>query len=142
MLKRFLVTAVSTLIFFGGTHFAAADKAPAATELLVSAPQRRTFLMQVTAYCHCTKCCGKNAHGITASGKDVKYNGGEFVAADTSILPFGTKLSIPGYADAEPVEVIDRGGAIKGNHLDVFFPSHKEALKWGRRLVPVTVVMD
>jgi 3D (Asp-Asp-Asp) domain-containing protein len=100
----------------------------------------RVRLMEITAYCPCSKCCGPNAQGITASGKHVSYNHGKFVAADTSILPFGTRLLIPGYA-AEPVEVIDRGGAIKGNKLDVFFPTHEQALKWGRqKMVPVIIV--
>jgi 3D (Asp-Asp-Asp) domain-containing protein len=102
------------------------------------APNRHIVKMLVTAYCPCTKCCGENASGITASGKLVSYNGGRFVAADPS-LSFGTKLIIPGYSSA-PVEVLDRGGAIRGNHLDVFFPTHQQALDWGRRLVEVTVI--
>src|SRR4051794_40224797 len=28
----------------------------------------RTIRMEVTAYCPCTKCCGENAQGLTASG--------------------------------------------------------------------------
>ncbi len=95
--------------------------------------------MEVTAYCACTHCCGPNAVGLTASGKHVSYNDSRFVAADTDVLPFGTKLSIPGYASDQPVEVIDRGGAIKGNKLDVFFPTHEQALEWGRQWVAVTV---
>jgi 3D (Asp-Asp-Asp) domain-containing protein len=98
----------------------------------------RIVMMEVTAYCPCPKCCGPNAAGITASGKDVRYNAGRFVAADSS-LPFGTRLMIPGY-DAKPVEVIDRGGAIKGNKIDVFFPTHQQALQWGRRHIAVTVI--
>lgn len=107
-------------------------------QLPQTAPQPRIVMMEVTAYCACTKCCGPNAQGITASGKDVTYNAGKFVAADRS-MPFGTKLLIPGY-DSQPVEVIDRGGAIKGNKLDVFYASHDEALEWGRRTLPVTVL--
>jgi 3D (Asp-Asp-Asp) domain-containing protein len=99
----------------------------------------RQVMMEVTAYCPCTKCCGPKAQGITASGKRVSYNAGRFVAADRS-MKFGTKLVIPGYHNAQPVEVLDRGGAIKGNKLDVFFATHKEALKWGRQHVMVTVV--
>lgn len=99
----------------------------------------RVMRMEVTAYCPCTKCCGSNAQGITASGKLVDYNGGKFVAADTRVLPFGKKLVIPGYADGAPVEVIDRGGAIKGNKLDLYFPTHQEALIWGRQSLDVTV---
>lgn len=103
-------------------------------------PAVRTMLMEVTAYCPCKRCCGPNAQGITASGKDVSYNGGRFVAADTSLLPFGTRLEIPGYADGMAVEVIDRGGAIKGNKLDVYFPSHEVARHWGRRWITVRVI--
>src|SRR5262245_30537978 len=102
-------------------------------------PTPHKILMEVTAYCPCRKCCGKNARGITASGLRVTHNGGLFVAAD-SYLPFHTKLLIPGYGDGEAVPVLDRGGAIKGNRLDVFFPTHQEALEWGRRMIEVTIV--
>ena len=118
-------------------HDVAEPAAPAMS--LAASHGGRMVWMEVTAYCPCAKCCGPNAAGITASGKDITYNAGRFVAADTSTLPFGTRLLIPGY-DMQPVEVIDRGGAIKGNRLDVFFPSHEEALEWGRRVVAVRVV--
>lgn len=101
-------------------------------------PVRRMVKMQVTAYCPCPKCCGPDAAGITASGKLVTYNAGRFVAADAS-LPFGTKLIIPGY-ESTPVEVLDRGGAIRGNRIDVFFATHQQALTWGRRNLQVTIL--
>jgi 3D (Asp-Asp-Asp) domain-containing protein len=104
-----------------------------------AAPRTKVMRMEVTAYCPCTKCCGPKAQGITASGKHVSHNDGKFVAADTSILPFGTELVVPGYADGLKVEVADRGGAIKGNKLDLFFPTHAEALVWGRQHVDVVV---
>ena len=47
----------------------------------------------ITAYCPCTKCCGKS-DGITASGE--KAVEGVTIAADTNILPFGTKVIIDG----------------------------------------------
>ena len=106
----------------------------------VIGPRIHTLRMEVTAYCPCTKCCGENAQGITASGRDVSYNNSRFVAADTSVLPFHTKLVIPGYHDGATVEVIDRGGAIKGNKLDLYFPTHEEALQWGRKWIDVTIV--
>ena len=98
--------------------------------------------MEVTAYCPCTKCCGEQAAGITASGKTVRHNDGRFVAADTRLLPFGTELSIPGYHGGQAVPVLDRGGAIKGNRLDVYFPTHQEALNWGRQRLAVTVIEE
>ena len=94
--------------------------------------------MLVTAYCPCTVCCGPKAAGVTASGKRVTANGGKFVAADPRV-PFGTMLVIPGYNRGQPVPVYDRGGAIRGNHIDVYFNSHEVARRWGRRWLEVDV---
>lgn len=105
----------------------------------VQPKQNRQLWMEVTAYCPCTKCCGPQAHGVTASGLPVTHNDGKFVAADTKVLPFGSKITIPGYGESASVPVIDRGGAIKGSRIDVFYPTHQEALEWGRRWVMVTV---
>jgi 3D (Asp-Asp-Asp) domain-containing protein len=72
--------------------------------------------------------------GITASGKKAKQG---TIAADTSLYPFGTIMHVPGYGYGQ---VQDRGSAIKGQKIDLFFEKKKDALKWGRRRnVPVTV---
>jgi len=99
----------------------------------------RVVEMTVTAYCPCRKCCGKHADGVTASGRSVKTNGGRFVAADTRVLPMFTKVAIPGYNGGKAVPVLDVGGAIKGNRLDVFFATHQQARNWGVRKLKVTV---
>jgi 3D (Asp-Asp-Asp) domain-containing protein len=125
---QFILPWLIALVFVGGVV--------AKTEQ----PQPRVMKMEVTAYCPCKKCCGPKAQGITASGKRVTYNNGLFVAADTKVLPFHTKLRIPGYAELRLVPVLDRGGAIKGNKLDVFFPTHREALNWGRQMIDVMVI--
>jgi len=98
--------------------------------------QRR---MLVTAYCPCARCCGKHADGITAAGYSVFTNGGKLVAADTRILPFGTLLSVPGYARQAVVPVLDTGKDIKGNRLDLLFSDHGAAKQWGRRWVTITI---
>lgn len=126
-------------------HDAAAPSAsppPPESKVAPTAPAGRVIWMQVTAYCGCQKCCGPSARGLTASGKPITYHGGEFVAADTDFLAFGTRLMVPDYASGGAVEVVDRGGAIKGYRLDVFFPTHEQALAWGRRWVPVTVLPE
>jgi len=105
-----------------------------------SHPRQHRMWMQVTAYCACKKCCGPKAHGMTASGLPISYNGGHFVAADAKLFKFGTQLVVPGYADGQPVEVIDRGGAIKGHHIDIYFPTHEQAKEWGRKWIQVTVI--
>ncbi len=96
--------------------------------------------MRVSAYCPCEKCCGKNSDGKTASGHKIK-RGDKFVAADKR-FPFGTEIIVPGYNNSEPVKVLDRGFAIRGNRLDVFFDSHQEARKWGVQYLPVKVLTN
>lgn len=91
-----------------------------------------TRIFKVTAYCSCAKCCGKT-NGITASG--TKATAGRTVAT-SSQFSFGTQLDIGGYT----YTVEDRGGAIQGNRIDVYMNSHAEALAWGVRYLPVTVV--
>lgn len=103
-----------------------------------SPPATHIVQMIVTAYCPCEKCCGRWADGITASGKPVSANKGRFVAAPAGI-PFFNQISIPGYAGGLPVPVLDRGGAINGDRLDVFFPTHAEALAWGRQTLMVAI---
>ena len=86
----------------------------------------------ITYYCACKLCCGKD-DGITASG--VKAKAGRTIAMDISV-PFGTKVKI-GNKDGYVVE--DRGGAVKGKHIDVFCSSHKLALKKGRQYKKVWI---
>jgi len=99
----------------------------------------RKLTMVVTAYSPDERSCGKWADGITASGYSVWTNGMKLVAADTSILPFGSLISVPGYDGENVVPVLDRGGAIKGMRLDVLYPSHERARRWGVQELEVTV---
>ena len=87
---------------------------------------------KITAYCPCSKCCGKTT-GMTASG--TKATAGRTVAA-SSKFAFGTKLNIGGHI----YTVEDRGGAVKGNKIDIFVNTHAEALAWGVRYLTVSVV--
>ncbi|MDX9911878.1 MAG: 3D domain-containing protein [Phycisphaerales bacterium] len=99
----------------------------------------RTIMMTVTAYSPDAQSCGEFADGITATLHSVTTNDMKLVAADPRVLPYGSMLTVPGYDDAQIVPVLDCGGAIKGNRLDLMFPTHESALKWGRRTIPVTV---
>lgn len=72
---------------------------------------------KLTGYCPCKKCCGGWGRR-TASGAVPQE--GVTVAASKQ-FPFGTKLYIEGVGYRT---VQDRGGAIKGNKLDVFVSSH------------------
>ena len=90
--------------------------------------------MWVTAYCKESCCCGEYADGVTANGHRIQP-GDKFCAADPGIC-FGTMFTIPDYGK---VPCYDRGGAIKGAKLDVYFDTHQEALEWGRQRLKVEV---
>ena len=98
----------------------------------------RTLRMRVTAYSPDERSCGRHADGITSSGYSVETNSGHLVAADARWFKFGSLISIPGYADEQVVPVLDRGGAIKGNRLDVLYPTHERAREWGVQYLYVT----
>ena len=86
-----------------------------------------------TAYCGCAKCCGKST-GKTASGTTA--TAGRTVAMSSS-YSFGTKIEIQGMGT---YIVEDRGGAIKGNRIDIFFSNHQKALDFGRKTVYLKVL--
>lgn len=81
---------------------------------------------KLTAYCPCSKCCGKS-DGITASG--TKATAGHTVAAKG--FAFGTKLMING----ETYVVEDRG--VGSGVIDIYFDSHEEALNFGVKYAKV-----
>ena len=102
------------------------------TKVSSNSTEGKTKIYKITAYCSCAKCCGKT-NGITASGRKAKA--GRTIAAPRG-FKFGTKLSING----KTYIVEDRGGAIKGNRIDLYVNSHSEALRWGVRYLPVKVL--
>lgn len=59
------------------------------------------------------------------------------IAADWDVLPLGTVVYIDGLGERV---VQDRGGAIKGNAVDVYFEDHDEALVFGRQTVRLYIV--
>ncbi len=71
--------------------------------------------------------------GRTATGLPVGWG---IVAVDPSVIPLGTKLSIPGYGEGVAADV---GGAVRGATIDLWFPTVAQAHAWGRRTVTVTI---
>ena len=83
----------------------------------------------ITAYCGCTKCSGGS--NLTATGTVPAQ--GRTIAADPSVLPYGTKVVIGGIV----YTVEDCGSGVRGNHIDIFFATHEQALAFGRRSMQV-----
>lgn len=96
----------------------------ASTEMVVTA----------TAYtAYCTGCSGTTAYGI-----DLRANPNQkVIAVDPRIIPLGTKVWVEGYGEAIAG---DTGGAIKGNKIDVFIPSHDNAMAWGVKTVKIRLL--
>ncbi|MBL0927536.1 MAG: 3D domain-containing protein [Phycisphaerales bacterium] len=104
-------------------------------------PLRRkgTIRMKVTAYSPDWRSCGESADGWTSTMRRVETNAGRMVAADPRVLPYGSLVRIPGYAGGDVVPVLDCGGAIKGRRLDVLYPTHARAKRWGVQWLTVEI---
>lgn len=99
-------------------------------------PKVKTF--NTSAYCSCSKCCGKT-NGITASG--AKATAWYTVAAGRG-YKIGTVIYIPALKNKLNggwFVVQDRGGAISNSKLDVYLGSHSAALQYGRKTLEAYV---
>jgi 3D (Asp-Asp-Asp) domain-containing protein len=98
---------------------------------MLSSGNLKAEVFKATAYCSCKKCCDKDPsdkwYGITATGKRAKLG---TVAVDRKVIKLGSKLRIEGFPNTI-FRAEDIGSAIIGKHIDLWFPSHKEALKFG-----------
>ena len=99
--------------------------APVEAAAAIATPSgERTLTVSSTGY----TIRGRTSTGIpTAPG---------VVAVDPSVIPLGTRLTIPGYGVGIAA---DTGGAVHGNTIDVWFATKALALQWGRRVVTVTI---
>lgn len=100
--------------------------------------ETESFEAECTAYTAGYESTGKTpdhpAYGITASGRKVAEG---MVAADTSVLPFGTKIWIEGLG---VYEVQDTGGDIIGNRIDIYMNDLDRAVQFGRQYRRVIVL--
>jgi 3D (Asp-Asp-Asp) domain-containing protein len=75
--------------------------------------------------------------GRTASGKPVNRG---LIAADPRVLPLGTRVRLEAGSFSGEYEVADTGGGVKGRRIDIWIPTSREAMHFGRRAVKVTVL--
>jgi 3D (Asp-Asp-Asp) domain-containing protein len=98
--------------------------APSPAPTAPSSTGSSTLTVTATAY---------TLQGHTATGAPVGYG---VVAVDPSVIPLGTRMTIPGYGEGVAA---DTGGAIQGAVIDLWFPTAAEAAIWGRRTVTITL---
>jgi 3D (Asp-Asp-Asp) domain-containing protein len=110
-----------------------AEAAPAAAPARVVTPstrggqrESRGFVALVTGY---------SIQGRTASGAPTRWG---LVAVDPNIIPLGTHLRIDGFD--EVFVAADTGGAVKGNWIDIYFPTYSEAARFGIQARQVTIL--
>ena len=75
--------------------------------------------------------------GRTASGATVRRG---LIAADRRVLPLGSRVRIEAGSYSGEYLVADRGSAIRGRIIDIWVPSTREAMRFGRRPVRLTVL--
>jgi cystine transport system substrate-binding protein len=90
-----------------------------ATATQAPGPQRSGGSLSVLVTGYCLK-------GTTATGLPV---GPGIVAVDPSVIPLGTRMSIPGYGEGVAADV---GGGVSGNHIDVWMASCSDAASFTR----------
>lgn len=105
------------------------------------------FEARVTAYCSCPKCCGIWSKDYPSrQGTDYEQHttsgtvpvAGRTVAVDPEVIPLGSKIILDGHEYIAE----DTGSGVKGNHIDIYFDSHEEALEWGVKTLEVQVFED
>jgi uncharacterized protein YabE (DUF348 family) len=98
-------------------------------------PYSKVIKVKSTAYSP----TGGRTTAYTATGRKAVRNpeGYSTIAVDPTVIPYGTKLFVQGYGFAIAA---DCGSAIKGNFIDVFFDTKREALNWAVKYVNLYIL--
>ena len=87
-------------------------------------------IFKTTGYCPCRSCSagwGRNTStGAVASSHHT-------IAVDPRVIPYGTRVMINGVVYIAE----DKGGGVKGHHIDIFYDTHAESKNHGTQNVEV-----
>ena len=75
--------------------------------------------------------------GRTASGRPVAKG---LIAADPRHLPLGSRVRLDAGNYSGEYLVADTGTLVRGKRIDIWTPSSREAMRFGRRTVKLTVL--
>jgi len=106
----------------------AAQQKSQALQGTTSPPPPTSGKRQLTVSATCYDLPGRTATGMPV-GRGV-------VAVDPSVIPLGSRLFVPGYGSGVAADI---GGGIKGNVIDLWFPTYSECAGWGLRTVTITI---
>ncbi len=114
-------------------HKSAAIQAAATADSNGSAPPLTAPVPGTSGRTLTVSATGYSLPGRTASGLPVGWG---IVAVDPAVIPLGTRMTVPGYGEAVAA---DTGSAVRGNTIDLWFPTLAQARAWGRRAVTITL---
>jgi 3D (Asp-Asp-Asp) domain-containing protein len=104
--------------------------------------RKRKLTIEVSAYIsHCRGCSGKTFTGYNVNNT-IEYNGYKIIAADPNVIPLYSIVKIDTENESIYAIVIDTGGAIKGNKIDLLVSSYNEAIEFGRKKAVITVIKE
>lgn len=104
----------------------AADDTSSQTAPVSTAGMRSLGMFRTTGYCPCYQ-CSEGWGRRTSTGATARS--GHTIAVDPRVIPYGSKVMIGGVVYTAE----DRGGGVKGNHIDIFFDSHSQTRQHGSR---------
>jgi 3D (Asp-Asp-Asp) domain-containing protein len=103
---------------------------------------QRKLVMSASAYtANCKGCTGKTYTGYDVSNT-IYYEGRRIIATDFNVISLYSIVRIEYDNTSFEAIVIDKGGAITGNKMDILFGSYQEAIAFGRKNVNVTVIRE
>jgi 3D (Asp-Asp-Asp) domain-containing protein len=108
-------------------------EAAEAINLSDSKPAEETFVVPATHYV----ATAYSLRGRTASGVPVSKG---IIAADPRVLPLGSRVKIEAGTYSGEYVVADTGGMVRGKRIDIWTPSSREAMRFGRRTVKLTIL--
>ena len=106
----------------------ATQTATAAPALKAAEPVLLSQTYTATAY---------SLRGRTASGRPVARG---VIAADPRVLPLGTRVRLDAGEFSGEYVVADTGGAVRGRKIDIWTPTSRGAMRFGKRAVKLTVL--
>ena len=90
---------------------------------------------KLTAYCPC-EICSEGFGRQTCSGTECET--GNTVAADLSLFNLGDTITINGVE----YTVMDCGGAVKGDHIDIYMDTHSDTERFGVQYGDVDIIRE
>ena len=87
---------------------------------------RSLGVFRTTGYCPCHQCSeGWGRHTCTGAIAQANHT----IAVDPRVIPYGSRVMINGVIYTAE----DRGGGVKGNHIDIFYDTHAQTRQHGSR---------